>query len=153
MMSTCQTSIDIDSSRSTESTFSNTSTGSLCCRICHDGNSLEQLIHACDCSGSIGLVHPICLEKWLSQSARESCELCQYEFQTTKTVKNFYQVSKRTFDIWNWFFDGYCLHGENSRSWILRSGHVRNISHARGKRTSRMCMARNNFKRRAIKLK
>jgi len=73
-----------------------TQSASLTCRICQDGNSLEPLLNACDCSGSIGLVHAMCLEKWLSQSARESCELCQYEFKTVKKVKNFHQFVCRS---------------------------------------------------------
>merc|ERR1712124_31493 len=106
-MSTCQAPINIDPSRSTLSAVStdpqsrsalsavSTASSLLSCRICQDGNSLEPLVNACDCSGSIGLVHAICLEKWLSQSARDSCELCQYEFETVKKQKNFCQFLTR----------------------------------------------------------
>lgn len=90
-MSTCQTGGLVEASRGALSTTLSTQSSTLTCRICQDGNSLEPLLNACDCSGSIGLVHALCLEKWLSQSARESCELCQYEFKTVKRVKNFHQ--------------------------------------------------------------
>ena len=82
----------MEAPRGLSSATLSTQSASLTCRICQDGNSLEPLLNACDCSGSIGLVHAICLEKWLSQSSRESCELCQYEFKTVKKVKNFQQV-------------------------------------------------------------
>ena len=82
----------MDTTRGLSSATLSTQSTSLTCRICQDGNSLEPLLNACDCSGSIGLVHAMCLEKWLSQSSRESCELCQYEFKTVKKVKNFQQV-------------------------------------------------------------
>jgi len=91
IMSSCQTVGVVEANRGALSTTLSTQSTTLTCRICQDGNSLEPLLNACDCSGSIGLVHALCLEKWLSQSARESCELCQYEFKTVKRVKNFHQ--------------------------------------------------------------
>jgi len=47
------------------------------CRICHDGETGEVLISPCDCSGSVGLVHQSCLEKWLSSAQFDTCELCK----------------------------------------------------------------------------
>lgn len=91
-MNSCPAAGVVEATRGLSSaTTLSTQSASLTCRICQDGNSLEPLLNACDCSGSIGLVHAMCLEKWLSQSARESCELCQYEFKTVKRVKNFQQ--------------------------------------------------------------
>ena len=37
------------------------------CRICHDGDlDGDKLISPCSCSGSVGLIHKACIEKWLS---------------------------------------------------------------------------------------
>ncbi|XP_044590847.1 E3 ubiquitin-protein ligase MARCHF2-like [Cotesia glomerata] len=50
------------------------------CRICHDDESLEQLVEPCECSGTVALMHISCLEKWLTTSNTRSCEICKYRF-------------------------------------------------------------------------
>ncbi|KAL8606642.1 hypothetical protein ACOMHN_025741 [Nucella lapillus] len=50
------------------------------CRICHEGEELEELVSPCYCSGSVGLLHLSCLEQWLGASHSTRCELCKYEF-------------------------------------------------------------------------
>jgi len=55
---------------------------SVCCRICQDGRSIEDLITPCKCAGTMGHVHSTCLEKWLSRTARTFCELCNHNFKT-----------------------------------------------------------------------
>ena len=72
----------------------NQSSGSgIFCRICHEGDFMETLLYPCSCSGSVGfysvpsysshflfqvgVVHRSCLEKWLSSSQYDTCELCR----------------------------------------------------------------------------
>lgn len=65
-------------------------TSSFFCRICHDEGDLGSF---CNCTGTVGLVHLACLEKWLSTIGSQSCELCHYEFQIdckTKSIREVY---------------------------------------------------------------
>ncbi|XP_046838563.1 E3 ubiquitin-protein ligase MARCHF2-like isoform X1 [Vespa crabro] len=58
------------------------------CRICHEADdSIEELIDPCDCTGSLGLIHASCLEKWLSSSNTDHCEICKYAFVIEKKKK------------------------------------------------------------------
>ena len=66
-------------------------TSNFFCRICHDEG--EDLLSPCNCTGTVGLVHLSCLEKWLSTIGSQSCELCHYEFQIdckTKSIREVY---------------------------------------------------------------
>lgn len=63
------------------------------CRICHDGDKEEALLSPCNCSGSMQLVHKSCLEKWLSTSNSDHCELCMKELPIRKEAR----------PIWQWF--------------------------------------------------
>ncbi|KOC65842.1 E3 ubiquitin-protein ligase MARCH3 [Habropoda laboriosa] len=56
------------------------SSGSILCRICHEDEGKEELIDPCECSGTLGLIHTSCLEKWLSTSNTDRCEICKYSF-------------------------------------------------------------------------
>lgn len=64
------------------------SSGSIC-RICHEGDSREELTAPCTCSGSMRLVHRSCLEKWLSSSNSDTCEICHYKFIIYRQPKPF----------------------------------------------------------------
>lgn len=61
------------------------------CRICHSGevSSLElgRLISACGCRGTVGRVHVKCLERWLTESGKSSCELCGTKYVTKRVHK------------------------------------------------------------------
>ncbi|KAE8751979.1 hypothetical protein FOCC_FOCC001142, partial [Frankliniella occidentalis] len=63
------------------------SVASCCCRICQNSSSLERLISPCNCKGSLAYVHLSCLERWLNQSGRTYCELCQYQFSAVQTQR------------------------------------------------------------------
>ncbi|XP_049645418.1 E3 ubiquitin-protein ligase MARCHF2 [Suncus etruscus] len=54
------------------------------CRICHEGASGETLLSPCGCTGTLGAVHRSCLERWLSSSDTNYCELCHTEFAVEK---------------------------------------------------------------------
>lgn len=75
-------------SRATLSTTS-TQSNTIQCRICQDNRLQEILISPCYCTGTMGNVHSSCLERWLSQTARNDCELCSFKFKTKMTVKSF----------------------------------------------------------------
>jgi len=60
----------------------------LFCRICHEGDS-EELISPCSCSGSVGLIHRTCIEKWLSMVNKDSCEICKEKYLVSKHSKPF----------------------------------------------------------------
>jgi hypothetical protein len=65
-------------------------TSALLCRICYAAdNTREPLMQPCACSGTMGLMHRTCLEKWLSQSNSHSCEICHFEFTIEKRAKSF----------------------------------------------------------------
>ncbi|CAG9821963.1 unnamed protein product [Phaedon cochleariae] len=68
---------------------SNSSTTSRChiCRICHGGDSMDDLLTTCRCRGSIALVHLKCLERWLRESNHSSCELCQHHYKIVREPK------------------------------------------------------------------
>ena len=47
------------------------------CRIClEEGGG-----HFCSCTGTCGLVHPECLQKWIDISGRDTCEICLSKYQ------------------------------------------------------------------------
>ncbi|XP_071107507.1 uncharacterized protein [Haliotis cracherodii] len=54
------------------------------CRICHDGDSSEELVSPCYCTGSVGALHLTCLERWLGTSNTTRCEICKYEFKVER---------------------------------------------------------------------
>ena len=62
----------------------------LFCRICHCGEGEgERLISPCHCSGSMGLVHRSCIEKWLSSVNKDTCELCQQKYRVSRHSRPF----------------------------------------------------------------
>ncbi|XP_037788042.1 uncharacterized protein LOC119583566 isoform X2 [Penaeus monodon] len=62
------------------------------CRICHEGERSEALISPCWCMGSMGLVHKTCLERWLTVSNCEKCELCHYAFTVMRRPRPLWKV-------------------------------------------------------------
>ncbi|XP_037283384.2 E3 ubiquitin-protein ligase MARCHF3 [Rhipicephalus microplus] len=65
-----------------------TSSGPIC-RICHEGDHRLPLLSICLCSGTMGLVHLLCLEHWLSTSGSEACEICHYHFNVERRPRHF----------------------------------------------------------------
>ncbi|KAF8566381.1 hypothetical protein P879_10812 [Paragonimus westermani] len=63
------------------------------CRICLDSTVNEELIAPCYCTGTIGLLHKNCLEKWLNLSKSHICEICGYEFKVSYTSPTLIEVS------------------------------------------------------------
>lgn len=60
------------------------------CRICHEGESGgERLISPCLCSGSVGLLHRSCIEKWLSSVNKDTCELCHQKYRVSRHSRPF----------------------------------------------------------------
>jgi len=60
------------------------------CRICHEGESVgERLISPCRCSGSVGLVHRTCIEKWLTIVNNDTCELCKEKYSVSRHPRPF----------------------------------------------------------------
>ncbi|XP_044753433.1 E3 ubiquitin-protein ligase MARCHF3-like isoform X2 [Coccinella septempunctata] len=57
---------------------------SFMCRICHGGESVDDLLMPCRCRGSVALVHLQCLERWLMESSRSYCELCQHHYEIVR---------------------------------------------------------------------
>ena len=39
--------------------------------------------HPCKCSGSIKYIHQDCLNRWLQQTKKEKCDLCNHHYQFT----------------------------------------------------------------------
>jgi len=60
------------------------------CRICHEGElGGERLISPCLCSGSVGLLHRSCVEKWLSSVNKDTCELCHQKYRVSRHSRPF----------------------------------------------------------------
>ncbi|CAL7942465.1 unnamed protein product [Xylocopa violacea] len=57
------------------------------CRICHDVSQQLPVINPCKCKGTMGAIHLKCLERWLEESNRNSCELCGHRFYITRTPR------------------------------------------------------------------
>ncbi|XP_011305322.1 E3 ubiquitin-protein ligase MARCH2 [Fopius arisanus] len=79
------------------STSDKQSLKSIYCRICHEDGNTEELIDPCECSGTVGLIHTGCLEKWLTTSNSAQCEICKYAFSIKKKDKPLTQ------SIWQWW--------------------------------------------------
>ncbi|CAL1265132.1 unnamed protein product [Larinioides sclopetarius] len=60
------------------------------CRICHEGDDKEDLVSPCKCTGTVGLVHKTCMERWLSTrpNSNDKCEICNYTFVTARYPKS-----------------------------------------------------------------
>eukprot|EP00937_MAST-01D_sp_MAST-1D-sp2_P002332 g2332.t1 len=55
------------------------------CRVCRGEETPDNpLFSPCNCNGSIKFVHQACLEQWLEQSGKVSCELCEYKFHFSR---------------------------------------------------------------------
>ncbi|KAH6944797.1 hypothetical protein HPB50_005286 [Hyalomma asiaticum] len=80
-----------------------TSSGPIC-RICHEGDQHESLLSLCKCSGTMGLLHLSCLERWLNGRHVDFCELCHHRFPTVAQAN-----SGRLFVHW-------ALHGDSLRT-------------------------------------
>ena len=63
------------------------------CRICYSTGDLRSLIAPCDCSGTMGILHQDCLERWLEISNTTKCEICQHEFDVVRYPKSLIYVS------------------------------------------------------------
>ncbi|XP_054919772.2 E3 ubiquitin-protein ligase MARCHF2-like [Dermacentor andersoni] len=59
-----------------------TSSSGPICRICHEGDQQDSLVSLCRCSGTMGLLHVPCLERWLNARNVDCCELCHHRFPT-----------------------------------------------------------------------
>ncbi|XP_023930379.1 E3 ubiquitin-protein ligase MARCH2-like isoform X2 [Lingula anatina] len=82
------------------------------CRICHEGDKVEQLISPCKCSGTMGLLHRSCIEQWLGSSNSNRCEICDFEYQVEKQCRPFWQwlrEPKRPNDKRNMWGDIICF--------------------------------------------
>jgi len=66
-------------------------TSAVLCRICYNGDGKEHLLQPCDCSGTMGLIHKTCLEKWLSQSNKNQCEICNFNYDVKRDKRPFSQ--------------------------------------------------------------
>jgi len=60
------------------------------CRICYQGESVgERLISPCRCSGSVGLIHRTCIEKWLTMVNNDTCEICKKKYSVSRHPRPF----------------------------------------------------------------
>ncbi|CAH2003618.1 unnamed protein product [Acanthoscelides obtectus] len=57
------------------------------CRICHGGDSEDDLLTPCRCRGTVALVHLKCLERWLRESDHSTCELCNHRYKIIREPK------------------------------------------------------------------
>ncbi|CAF3470610.1 unnamed protein product [Rotaria socialis] len=60
------------------------------CRICYSTGDLQSLISPCQCSGTMGILHQNCLERWLEISNTNKCEICQHEFEVVRYPKSLF---------------------------------------------------------------
>lgn len=57
------------------------------CRICLMPVNDDQIKSYCRCDGSTGIIHKHCLLKWILEGKRETCEICNYEFDLIKKYR------------------------------------------------------------------
>ncbi|CAG9770645.1 unnamed protein product [Ceutorhynchus assimilis] len=57
------------------------------CRICQTNTPNERLISPCNCKGTLAFIHLSCLERWLNQSGRNFCELCNFRYEAIETQR------------------------------------------------------------------
>ena len=95
-------------------TFSGTSNERLC-RICHEAEDDEELVSPCYCSGSVGLLHLTCLERWLGTSKLTRCEICKYEFTLKRLPRALTEVNR-------FFFSFSLLKGDPEQRSTTRGG-------------------------------
>ncbi|XP_065307821.2 E3 ubiquitin-protein ligase MARCHF2-like [Dermacentor albipictus] len=74
------------------------------CRICHEGDQQDSLVSLCRCSGTMGLLHITCLERWLNARNVDRCEICHQRFPTAGQA-----TCVRQFFHW-------ALHGDSQRA-------------------------------------
>jgi hypothetical protein len=51
------------------------------CWICYDEESTETLIRACQCKGSMEVVHESCLFQWIEVSLKQECTVCHHKYE------------------------------------------------------------------------
>lgn len=67
------------------------------------GDKEEALLSPCNCSGSMLLVHKSCLERWLSASNSDHCELCMKQLPILKEARPMWQVCDSLFTFFKMF--------------------------------------------------
>ncbi|XP_046384781.1 uncharacterized protein LOC124155087 [Ischnura elegans] len=50
-------------------------------------NDVGPLESPCLCKGTIGMVHRSCLERWLTEARRYTCELCGFQYETVRVPR------------------------------------------------------------------
>ena len=79
--------------RSTTGSPCSANNSELMCRICHEGESKEELFSFCKCAGTLAMAHRSCLEKWLSTANSSACEICKFSFQTSRKPRPIIDVN------------------------------------------------------------
>jgi len=82
------------------------------CRICHEGDSKEDLFSFCKCAGTLAKAHRSCLEKWLSTANSSACEICKFDFETSRKPRpllDWFRHSDSSQDANNFIGDLVCF--------------------------------------------
>jgi len=69
------------------------------CKICFDVETKEkQLIHPCNCQGSMKYIHAVCLKLWLGDRDivlnPPSCEICKHTYKINFVYEYFFSKQK-----------------------------------------------------------
>ncbi|XP_076069795.1 uncharacterized protein LOC143041653 [Oratosquilla oratoria] len=86
----------------------NISSASTLCRICYSDDIHEELTSPCQCSGSMSFVHKSCLERWLSSTSTDCCDLCHYPLPVQRIPKSFCEFLSEERHIRRPFFSDTC---------------------------------------------
>lgn len=70
------------------------------CRICFSDGNLEELQSLCNCKGSLKYVHLSCHKRWLRESNRTNCEVCQFTY--SRPVLSATSFLYHIFDLFPW---------------------------------------------------
>ena len=77
----------ISSSKNSQSSINSLTKSQNLCRICLDSIDERNIKYYCNCEGYTGIIHKHCLLRWILEGKRETCEICNHQFDIVKKYR------------------------------------------------------------------
>lgn len=90
------------------------------CRICLEEEGT--FVQPCKCKGTTGYVHQKCLNRWVEESNKNKCEICNFEYHK----KEIYAFNKKRFC--KHFFQCNIAHGEQIKKYTFAISILMSVS-------------------------